>query len=604
MAQQKTVAHDDGASVLKKFHRGNRARQLATLQANVVRGHVESKAQLPVDGDLPPSVDVCVTNYANQVVMAPDGWGKTTFVSQLVSACEKDGMPQPLVVRCTGLSVRGATFRRAIREILVGLAQALHLPDKKGQQLASELKVVREALAALHGRSDVINKSVTQRREGTQQDTASQLTEASSSAVKEHRRERSSESTSSFTQTAASIAVGPFCAVAQMAIAAISSKKSSNSSTGERSETSNRSATTTSRSSIETTGLTEAYQELDDLKDHLDRLREDFRNLILRRQEILQRPATFLIFDDFDEIPMVAQPFVAEFFRILTTSVGGYVKIFGRPYRMNLYLEGDSESAGFRPERDIASIPTADRLLEFEAWESWLRCRLDEFYKLPHFSHGGKAHGRPQLSEEVLAHLALVSAGRPGLFYQIFARANEYAWEAHDVGARDNLVLEHADVDSALWLLQQGQAPLLARNIDPDALMPRILWFLTACAKRGSQHFFEVSRRELAWNQEFRFAIEQLVDQLVIAPVGLRVDEQGQFRVVYFFDPRTFASAEQQKPVPWGDVRRITVEQAWKTMDGRQRVVLPMTVPYLLDMGTPKKADATKALPLKEAGGE
>lgn len=588
--------------LVKKFHRANRARQLAILQANAARGPIESKTQLAIDPDLPPVADICATNYANQIVMAPDGWGKTSLVSQIEAACDKNGLAQPLVVRCSGLSVRGATFRQAIREILVGLAQALNLKDKKqNQQLAADLKPVREALATLQGRSDVINKSITQRREGTSADVTSQTNETTSATMHEHRRERATESASSITRTAAAVAAGPFFVVAQMATAMLSTKRSSSSATGERSETGTRNSTASSHSSTETSGLIEAYQEADDLKDHLDRLREDFRNLILHRQELLQRPTTFLIFDDFDEIPMVAQPFVAEFVRLLATSVGGYVKLFGRPYNMNLYLESDEQSAGFRPERDIALLPAADRLLEFEAWESWLRSRLDLFYALPSFADGGKHQGRPQISGDVMAHLALVSAGRPGLFYQLYARANEYAWEAFDAGARKELLLDHADVDSAVWMLQQVQVERLARSVDPGGLMPRVLHFLRVCATKHDHQFFEVSRRELAWNQQFRAAIEQLVDQLVLVPVGLRVDDQGQFRQVYFCDPRTFAGADDQKPVIWSEVRKITIEQSWRSAESRKWIAPPMTAQRLADIGTLKKADTTKALPMKEA---
>lgn len=208
------------------------------------------------------------------------------------------------------------------------------------------------------------------------------------------------------------------------------------------------------------------------------------------------------------------------------------------------------------------------------------------------------------MSDEVLAHLALVSEGRPGLFYQLYARANEYAWEAHDVGARKELVVDHADVDSALWLLQQVQAESLARSVDPDGLLPRVLHFLRVCATKHDHQFFEVSRRELAWNQQFRAAIEQLVDQLVLVPVGLRVDDQGQFRQVYFCDPRTFAGADDQKAVIWSEVRKITIEQSWRSAESRKWIAPPMTAQRLADIGTLKKADTTKALPMREASAE
>ena len=127
---------------------------------------------------------------------------------------------------------------------------------------------------------------------------------------------------------------------------------------------------------------------------------------------------------------------------------------------------------------------------------------------------------------------------------------------------------------------------------------------LRACAIEHGYEFFEVSRRELAWNQELRAAIEQLVDQLVLVPVGLRVDEHGQFRHVYFCDPRTFAPADQQKAVAWDEVRKITVEQSWQAAEVRQRIAPAMSVQVLADIGTQKKADAAKALPMNEAPGQ
>lgn len=577
------------------FHRVQRTRQLAILQANASRGASVSRTHLPLDEGLPPGADVIAASYSNQVLMAPDGWGKTSLVSQVQAACDKNGWAQPLVIRCSGLNVRGASFRQAIREMLVGLLQSLECTDRKvAQVMGAEISALREALRGLHGRADVIARSVTRHKAGTTTDASSQTTEEGTSSSKERSRERTSETSSSFTKTLAAVTVGPFFAVAQMASAMITSKKSSRSSSSERVEVSRKSSSARSRASTESAALTEAYEENDDLKDHLDRLREDFRNLILRRQEQLQRPTTFLLFDDFDEVPLVAQPLVAEFFRLLTSSTGGYMKVFGRPYRLNLFLEDGAESAGLRPEQDVMAIPVADRVLEFEAWENWLQDRLDHLHELPSFAGGSKAHGHPQISREVLSHMALVSAGRPGLFFRLYARANELAWEAHDSKVRNELALDHADVDGALWTLQQVQVESLAGVIAEDPILRHLIHFLKFYADSG-HYLLEVPRRELACSGEFRAAIERLVDQLVLTPVGIRADGQGQTRQVYLCDPRIFSADGTSAGVPWEDVRARVISQDWRGSGSKPTAVL-VTPERMLDANS-RRDEPPSSLP-------
>lgn len=128
--------------------------------------------------------------------------------------------------------------------------------------------------------------------------------------------------------------------------------------------------------------------------------------------------------------------------------------------------------------------------------------------------------------------------------------------------------------------------------------MARLIHFVKLCAEHD-RLFFEAPCRELAWNREFRGAVDRLVDQLVLTPVGIRVDNQGQTPQVYLCDPRTFAATGTGGAVPWDVVRKLVISQDWQDAQAR-KLTVPVTVQYVLE-GLPKRPESPKALPAKEA---
>lgn len=566
--------HEEHQKELKKLAKFRRARQLAVLHANTTRGALIQKTHLPTDADLYPVGDLLGTSYASQVLPAPSGWGKTTIVAQLEESCNTNGWAVPLIVRCKSLNVRGATFRGAVREVLLALTHALEKPDKRiDKEFLLQVKAVRDQLMALQGRSDIIQKSISTTAEGRSSSAHEDSQESGTRVVNESVAAQSKESSFSFQQAAMTAAAAPFVLAVSVATSAMAGKKSRSSSKTERSETSERRRTSTLRSSAETQGRSETYHEVDDLKDHLDRIREGVRALVLRRQELLGRPTTFFIFDDFDEIPLASQPYVAEFFRLLATSSDGFVKIMGSPHRLNLFLDGASEMAGFRLGRDIHTVDAPNRLLALADWEEWLNERLDWLEKhIPAFHSGAKERGRAEMSPEVLTQLALLSGGRPGVFFSLLARANDLAWEAKENGGRDKLEVTARDIDCAVAAFQRIEVPRLQSAVEESPYVAGLLSFLARCAA-AKLGFIEFLQHELDRSEGLREAVEILAECLVMIPVGTRVEENGSWRAIYLLDSRSLVKTALPAP-DWSLVRQVATKREWSLLQEKKLTAL------------------------------
>ncbi|MBI4862011.1 MAG: hypothetical protein HY815_17400 [Candidatus Riflebacteria bacterium] len=561
---QKLLPGGPGGGEIRRWSKLRRSRQLAVFASHASRAPTRHDAQLPLDADLFPVSEALAFCHSHQLVMGPDGWGKTSTIALLEEICERTGYAQPIVVRCSALNVRGATFRQAIREILMAVVRALEPTHKKvDRAFLGDLMELRGRLQELHGRSDVIQKSVTTGKEGATSESTEEQRETTSRVGLEKKVERTSETAFSFTKVATLTLAGPLVSVVSAATSLLSRKSTSVASRIARDETTDRQLKATRISLAHTLRTSEAYQEVDDLKDHLDRLREDVRTLLLRRQEMMGRSTTFLIFDDFDEVPLGCQPFVAEFIRLLAASSGAFVKVFGRPYRLNLFTDGGSESAGFRPNHDLMVFNVPNRLSSFEEWESWLKDRLAWFdANVYAFEPGAKVAGRPAVPATVFSHLALVSGGRPGLFFRLLARANDLAWESYETGGRPAFELTDLDVDESLFSFQQAELSSLMRALEESRYVAGILDFLGRSVAAGRM-FMEVHHREMEFNADYRAAIDLLVDKVVLVPVGGRPDERGMRRAVFLFDPRTVSSAPGVPCPNWTLIRNVVAERSW-----------------------------------------
>jgi hypothetical protein len=610
-AERKDEEHQKELDRLAKFRR---SRQLAILHANTIRGAVVHDTQLPTDADLFPVGEVLGASYSNQLLPAPDGWGKTSVVAQLEENCNEKGWAQPIIVRCNALNVRGASFRRVIREILVSIVQSLARPPADAEKaFLADVRAVRDQLGALQRGSDIIRKSISTSREGQSAESREDARETGTSTTRQSQVQRSKDRSFSFRQTTGAAAVAPFVLAVTAATSALSGTRSSRTSTTEQLETSESRRTGTLRSSAHAEGRAEAFQDLDDLKDHLDRIRDEVRSLVLRRQDLLKprQRVTFFVFDDFDEIPLDCQPHVAEFFRLLAASSDGFVKILGRPHRLNLFARNGSLSAGFRPGRDIHVVDVPNRLLDLSAWEGWLSQKLDWLdEQIPAFQSGAGQKARPAIAPEVLTQLGLLSAGRPGVFFALLARANDLAWEAWETGARKTFEVTTDDVDCALAAVQRVRLPCLLDAVQESRRVSDLLRFLGRSADSGTC-FVEICQQELHGDDEFRAATELLADCLAIIPVGVRIVGRGRRRVVFLVDPRSVAvplldgeapagGSTAPRDLDWTSIGEVIAGRKWDLALERSLVAVA-SLPALAEGAVAGGAE-TDALPASGGG--